>query len=326
MPKHKDTEFLYLSTLVRAKMEALMKTEQFDRMISAESDGEIQRILEEHGLQGVSVRDIVGLDRAINKRMGDILEELANRSPDPRIMDVFRIKYDYHNAKVLLKAQAAGVEGARLMSKGGRVAPEVFADRYYQGVTLDIPLALSKAMKEAKDILAKTGDAQGADIILDRAMYEEYFLLAKELEDEFLASYVRDMIDCTNLKTVVRATRMGLDYQGVLDLLIPGGNTLPARAAESANLESVYANTPFEPAAIAGFVALTEGDLTRFERLCDEALGVSLRRGRLIAFGVAPLIAYMAALENEAQSIRIVVSSKSAGVAPEAIRERLRDA
>ena len=324
MPKFKDSDFLYLSTLVKAMEEGLFTSEQYDRLLTAENETELGRILEEKGLVQIDVRDIAAVDRALNARMGKTLEELANRSPDPRIMDVFRMKYDYHNAKVLLKAEQAGVEGARLLSKGGRIAPDVFAERYIQGTTLDIPLVLQKAMKEAKDSLARTKDAQLSDVILDRAMYEEYFALAKELEDQFLVAYIRDMIDATNLRTAVRAGRMGLDASTVMGLLVPGGKTYTGKIAEAQSLETIYAGSVFEAAAAAGQNAIMGGELTQFERLCDEALGKSLKQARLIAFGVAPVVAYLAALEAEAMSIRIILSGKTAGLTVEAIRERLR--
>ena len=324
MSKFKDSDFLYLSTLVKAMEEGLFTGEQYERLLTAENNAELVRVLEEKGLSGTDVGDIASVDRALNARMGKTLEELANRSPDPRIMDVFRMKYDYHNAKVLLKAEQAGIDGGRLLSKGGRISPEVFAERYVQGSTLDIPLVLSKAMKQAKDTLARTKDAQMADVILDRAMYEEYFALAKALEDQFLEAYIRDMIDATNLRTAVRAGRMGLDAGQVMGLLVPGGKTYTGKIAEAQSLETIYAGSVFEGAAAAGQNAISGGDLTLFERLCDEALGKSLKKARLIAFGVAPVIAYLAALEAEAMSIRIILSGKAAGLTAEAIRGRLR--
>ena len=40
----------------------------------------------------------------------EVFQDLRSAVPDPNLIDVFRIKYDYHNAKVLIKAAARGVE------------------------------------------------------------------------------------------------------------------------------------------------------------------------------------------------------------------------
>lgn len=45
-------------------------------------------------------------------------------APQPEVVDIFRLKYDYHNIKTLVKAAGANVSGDRLLSGNGRVAPE----------------------------------------------------------------------------------------------------------------------------------------------------------------------------------------------------------
>ena len=39
---------------------------------------------------------------------------MADSVPDRRLVEVFQLKYDYHNAKVLIKAQAMGLDEARI--------------------------------------------------------------------------------------------------------------------------------------------------------------------------------------------------------------------
>ena len=43
--------------------------------------------------------------------------------PDPRLVEIFQIKYDYHNAKAILKAEAVGADPERLLLAGGRYDP-----------------------------------------------------------------------------------------------------------------------------------------------------------------------------------------------------------
>ena len=46
------------------------------------------------------------------------------------VADLFQMKYDYHNAKALVKGEAMGVDARRLLSTGGRYNPELLADGY----------------------------------------------------------------------------------------------------------------------------------------------------------------------------------------------------
>ena len=78
-------------------------------------------------------------------------------------------------------------------------------------------------------------------------------------------------------------------------------------------------------AAAAGAAAIAGGRLTRFERLCDDAMLDHLRRARFVPFGDAPVIAYLAARERELTAVRIILTGRLAGLGPDTIRERLRE-
>jgi len=51
-----------------------------------------------------------------------------------------------------------------------------------------------------------------------------------------------------------------------------------------------------------------------------------VRRAQFVAFGEAPVIAYLAAKEAEILAIRIILTGRLADLAPDIIRERLREA
>lgn len=65
--------------------------------------------------------------------------------------------------------------------------------------------------------------------------------------------------------------------------------------------------------------------MTQFELACDNAVTAYLTNARLIAFGEEPVIAYLAALEGEITTVRMILTGRLAGIAPNVIRERLRD-
>ncbi|MBO4331121.1 MAG: V-type ATPase subunit, partial [Oscillospiraceae bacterium] len=56
---------------------------------------------------------------AVNR--AEVFDELSSLAPDKRIVDYFRVKYDYHNAKVLVKSAASGAVEDRLLSPLGRM-------------------------------------------------------------------------------------------------------------------------------------------------------------------------------------------------------------
>lgn len=91
-------------------------------------------------------------------------------------------------------------------------------------------------------------------------------------------------------------------------------------------LEELYASTPLARAAESGAAAARSGSLTQFEKDCDDAVLDETRQAQFVAFGEAPVIAYLAAKEAEILAVRIILTGRLAGLAPDTIRERLREA
>ena len=65
--------------------------------------------------------------------------------------------------------------------------------------------------------------------------------------------------------------------------------------------------------------------MTAFERACDNAVNTYLRAAKLVSYGPEAVAAYLAAVEGEITAVRMILTGKLAGIAPETIRERLRD-
>ena len=81
----------------------LLTRDRMDRMIDAADDGEARKVLAECGYpEGGS------LDQALAAARADVFRDMESAVPDRRLVEIFQLKYDYHNAKTLLKAAAMG--------------------------------------------------------------------------------------------------------------------------------------------------------------------------------------------------------------------------
>ena len=241
-------------------------------------------------------------------------------------MELFRLKYDYHNAKAVLKGEAMGVDPLRLMSSSGRVAPEKLKAAFDEERVSDLPPVLGAAMVEAGSTLARTANPQLADFELDRACFDEMKTIAAELDNPFLAGYVKLLIDAANLKSAVRTARMRKSADFLSSVLIKGGADVDRiAAADGDGLAAIFAHTPLEKAAAAGAEAIAGGSMTVFELLCDNAVNDYLRSAKLVSYGPEVVAAYVAAVETEITAVRMILTGSLAGVDAETIKERLRD-
>lgn len=329
MSHPKDTDYLALSARIHAMENRLLTRERMDRMIDARDEGEALKVLTECGYGPADGLKPQGLERALSAAQGAVLRELRAAAPDPRVADVFQLKYDYHNAKTLVKAEAMGVEGDRLLLSGGRYEPQELAAAYRKGEWRGVSDALRAAALQARESLADDRDPQRADLILDRACYGEMAALARESGSAFLQGYVRLAVDGANLRAAVRVHRMGKGGDFLRQVLLPGGN-VPEQsiaAARPEELAGLFQSGALAQAAELGSQAARPGGgpLTAFERECDNALTRYLSDARRVPFGEQTVIAYLYAREAELTAIRTILAGRRAGLEGSAIRERLRE-
>lgn len=315
--------------MLRAREPKLLSNDRAGRMLDAASFEECAKLLTDSGYADMSQMHAKEIESYLASRRDGLFAELEKLAPDKGIVDVFKMKYDYHNAKAIIKAEAMGQDAKRLMSGSGRFAPDALFELYSEDKLSQLPAVFAQAVAEAKSTLARTANPQLADFILDRAYFAEIRDAAKALECPFLDGYAAILTDSTNLKSAVRTMRMGKDLDFLKLTLVSGGGIdigrLMAASGSGEALAALYANTPLAEAAAYGAEAVNGGRMTDLELACDNAVTAYLTKARLVAFGEAPVIAYLAAVEGEITAVRMILTGFLAGIAPDTIRERLRE-
>ena len=302
----------------------LLTRERMERMIEARDNGEAMKILAECGYN-----DAAGLDGALAQARAEVFKDMEQAAPDPRLVEVFQIKYDYHNAKTILKSQVQGIDPERLLLSGGRYDPAQLWDGWKREALSGTSEAFKKAMEQGASALADGGGPQRSDLILDKACYGEMARLAKELNSSFLQGYVRLSVDVANLRTAVRVARMGKESDFLRQVLLPGGNVSEQSIASARPdaLGEVFRSGPLSQAADLGAKLAQPGgaSLTAFERECDNALTAYLAAARRVPFGEETVIGYLYAKEQEFTAIRAIFAGRAAGLDGDTIRARLRE-
>ena len=244
------------------------------------------------------------------------------------LLDVFRCRDDYHNAKVLVKAEALGTQQDGLLVSGGRYQPQRLAADYRREDLRGYAEIFRRGIARARETLGATGDPQLSDFILDRAYFEELTDLAQKADSKFVQEYVALSIDVANLRSCVRAARLNKGGEFLQQVLVPGG-TVPLRTlalAKGEELGNVFRSGPLAHAAALGAAVSAPGSgaLTEFERECDDAVMDYLSAARRVAFGEQPIVGYLYARQAEMTAIRTILSGRMAGLDGDTIRQRLR--
>ena len=321
----KREDYLFLSSMLRAREPKMLSRDKAERMLDAPSYGECAKLLTDCGYEDMSQCSASEIDRALSRTRSEIFRELSLQAPAKDLVDLFRVKYDYHNAKAMLKAEATGSEPLPVMSSSGRVPPEALLSAYREDRLHELPAPLAKAIAEGRELLARTANPQLADFAMDRAYFEELRALSAEKGD-FVKGYVSILADSTNLKSAVRTARLGKNADFLRLALVPGGKVDADRFTAAGDaLPVLFNGSALAEAASLGAAAAEGGSMTAFERACDNAVMTYLRGAKLVSFGEEAVLAYLAAVENEITAVRMILTGRLAGIAPQTIRERLRD-
>lgn len=321
MAKIRNEDFLFTTGRIRSLERELLGRERIERMIDAKTDEDALKILYDCGYQEVLSSE-PSLEDALARFRRELYVSLESYIPVPDVLDVFRLKYDFHNIKTAVKAAARGYDAARLYIDAGTVPIKILLLSVPDGKNPAVPAPLNEAIAAASDTLARTGDPQLVDFELDRAMFVCQARVARETGSDFLSGYVALSADAANLRALSRARRMGRGRDLLRFALSDEGTVAPEKLLDAAEdaLPSLYSGLLSAAAAAAAAGA----EMSSVDRLCDDALVAYIREAKFVTFGEQPAAAYLAAREFEMTQIRIIMAGRASGLSPEAIRERLR--
>lgn len=330
MKKYKDTEYLQATARVRALENKMVKAADFQKMAEAKNAEEAYKVISEAPLcQGY---DIADYSKALDRSLEEAYQLVSTIAPDTGLVRLFRCKYDGHNIKTAIKATKADTDSTDTYMPLGNIPVDTVLEAVASGDYGTFPPVFAEAAVEAAEALAKTGNPQAVDIILDKAVLRELAAIAVENGNPFLTRFVTAQVDIANIRAAVRVKRMGKDVNFLNQVLTEGGEIDPHKLREASlregwdELLEVIAGTAFGSVLEPSFTELREGgSLTQFEKLCDNVLVEMLRATKFVPFGIEALVAYLYGKECEAKAARIIMASKLAGVGSQQILERLRE-
>ena len=307
--------------MLRAREARLLSREQLERMLGENSFAEVCRIASDAGYADMSELDAAGINDALAARYTAELEDVRELLPDKTLLRFLCLQYDCHNAKVLVKS--GGDPENALYSPNGCFSVEELKEVYdADSDNGALPESFAEALRGARTALARTGNPQLSDYLLDKAYFASMLSEAKAAGRRYYIDYVRNRIDKVNLRSLLRTLEMNRRGDLLQNALIEGGTVSLDQISDPAltreDVIRIYGTTIFDKAA-------EETGMTGFEKAADNAELDYISGGSLIPFGPEVVLEYFTALENEIMSLRILLTGKRMGIGADALRERLRE-
>lgn len=149
-----------------------------ERLLEAASETEARKLLTECGYA-----EALPLEEALREHRETLYKELAAAVPEPRLIELFQLKYDYHNIKAILKAERRGISPEAFLLPGGRYDAAQLQSEWQQEHMFQVSDTACRAAQEAAAL--QGNDPQGVDLRLDAACYDEMRTLAEEMKSNF---------------------------------------------------------------------------------------------------------------------------------------------
>ena len=328
--KFRDKDLVSLCAFLRARESGMLTPELADRMLEATQASDAFRILVDCGYPEIEGADVFALEDMLSARRSAIYEEISGVEAAAPIVSMFMLKYDYHNVKTLVKSMGANADATRILSASGRVAKDEIIEAFITGDRDELPKTLAKAMSDGVGTLSRTSNPQISDINADRHYFSELLAIAGSTNDEIVEGYARLLIDSANLRTFVRVMCTGKPRSFLEDALFEGGNvsleSIIPLPSDGNGIAEVFTAAELEKAVVLAAEVIAGGSKTQFERACDNAVREYADRIRLQPFGKSVVLQHLLAVDWEMTAIRMILSGRLVGIAPDIIRERLREA
>ncbi|SFB87181.1 V/A-type H+-transporting ATPase subunit C [Alkalibacterium subtropicum] len=327
-----DTVYGSSNVLIRVYENNLLTRAHFERMLTADSFEEAVNVLRESPYRNDvdRIKEDKNYDSMFMNELHQTYNEMFDIVPNKELIELFSLRYAYHNLKVLFKEEITDQDLDHLFIPIGRYPIAELRQAVRTGESDVLPKAYMDSINEVKTDYEEYHNVQAVDIILDRRFFTHSRLLADETGEPGIPALIERYIDYNNLSTLVRGMKQNRTRNFMLTILsssgsIPKEDLLELMEKDLNAVAQYFRKTDYRK-LIDKAIDKETGELSTvnvdFET--DNAYMEKMREARLESFGPMPVIAYLFAKETEVMNLRLILSGKENGLTADEIRERMR--
>ena len=318
-------DYIFEDARIRVMETGLLTKADFEQLLAEPSYTAALNFLKDKGWGGPDApKNAEALLQAEEKATWDLMEELLPQSP---LLNTLRLSRDYQNLKAAVKQiyTDSALDAERLFVEGGTIPSAKIRRALEEQDPEQLPEEMAEAAAQATEVLARTGDGQLCDIILDRAALKALLQAGKEAEDPVLNEYAQVTAVSADIRCALRAARSGRDGEAIKEMMVevPGLDLADLTEAALNGRQAVsdyLALTPY-----ASLAPALSQSMSAFECACDNLLIERIRPQLYESEKPGPLVAYVIARENEIKCVRLLLSGKLNGLPENVLRESLRN-
>ena len=329
----KDIQYSSANVRIRTFEGRLLDRAFYERLLSVENARDLYPILLEtpygdfieentpqHEFEQVLLQE--------EKRTFERVYELA---PLKEVVDIFSLKYDYHNLKVLVKSWYTKEDLSELLLPFGAFDQQVLKELVKTRTHKQVPQVLIDCLEEVFLYVEDYEEVQGIDIIFDNYYWKHFLEVAEKSKDENFIELSQQWIDMFNLSSILRSHQMGRKKGFMNAITAEGGKLDSEKLVEHIHhslddLAAYLQSTAYGKVSESVINELKETKtLTHFDLLKDNFTMNYFKEKKIIPFGPSAILGYLYAKETEIKNLRMIFIGKINKIPEEKLRSRVRD-
>lgn len=329
-----DGLFWPINTAISTREAAMLTKEQLDFLLSAEDRERMALILNKshYRLDKESLGDVEQIEQALNRELIATYDFAFKGSPVAEVVQIFSLRYTYHNLKVLLKARAMNTDLSQLLLPIGRYSLDILEHLVTTLSSDRCPKVMIEEVSATWLEYQGYQDIRILDIGMDMAYFKHLNQLARDLEHSELTRFVCLTIEFYNAITVKRGLDQGKPRSFMRQLLSGEGLWQESdylKLYEGKSLASWFSQVypdSFERSITSLEKGLEQASLsaTELEYWMDFLRFQVLDQGRFEFQGPLPLARYLWGKEMEVKNLRLILTGRCHGLRVELLKERMR--
>ena len=177
MAKINDRDYVFATACVRSGEKNMLSHDKIEKMVESKNPEEALKVLTEMEYGGaipdVKPQDFEVLLTREHKRTYEFVKSIVH---DPEYFNIFLYQSDYHNIKVILKAEFLGTDPEPFFMGSGSIDTKDLVNMVRERDFVGMSTEMKDAIEEVLDVFGRTKDPQQVDIILDKACYKDMIL------------------------------------------------------------------------------------------------------------------------------------------------------